>query len=117
MMGAEGSLAEGQGVFEIADDHRGDTYRAVYVVRFADVVYTLHAFQKTSTQASRPRWAGVRLISRRLKRAQSRETGFRVIRAPGRSLPSNLDQNSGLRTRGDFVTNPSDSQRCSAFYR
>lgn len=39
---------EGPGVFEIVEDHRGDTFRAVYTVRFADVVYVLHAFQKKS---------------------------------------------------------------------
>jgi len=27
----------GRGVLEIVDDHRGDTYRAVYTVRFANV--------------------------------------------------------------------------------
>ena len=27
-----------RGVLEIVDDHRGDTYRAVYTVRFANVV-------------------------------------------------------------------------------
>ena len=39
---------EGAGVLEIVEDHRGDTYRAVYTVRFADTVYVLHAFQKKS---------------------------------------------------------------------
>lgn len=39
---------EGPGIFEIIEDHRGDTFRAVYTVRFADVVYALHAFQKKS---------------------------------------------------------------------
>lgn len=38
----------GAGVLEIVDDHRGDTYRAVYTVKFADTVYVLHAFQKKS---------------------------------------------------------------------
>jgi phage-related protein len=33
-------------VLEIVDDFDGDTYRAVYTVRFAKVVYVLHAFQK-----------------------------------------------------------------------
>ena len=28
---------EGPGILEIVEDHRGDTYRAVYAVRFADV--------------------------------------------------------------------------------
>ena len=39
---------DGPGVFEIVEDHRGDTYRAVYTVRFVGVVYVLHAFQKKS---------------------------------------------------------------------
>jgi phage-related protein len=38
----------GAGVMELIEDHEGDTYRAVYTVRFADVIYVLHAFQKKS---------------------------------------------------------------------
>ena len=38
----------GAGVLEVVDDHDVDTYRAVYAVRFAGVVYVLHAFQKKS---------------------------------------------------------------------
>jgi phage-related protein/predicted XRE-type DNA-binding protein len=34
------------GVLEIRDNFDGDTYRAVYSVRFEDVLYVLHAFQK-----------------------------------------------------------------------
>ena len=62
---------EGPGVFEIAEDHRGDTYRAVYTVRFAGAVYVLHAFRKKSTQGIKTPLADVRLIRNRLKRAQS----------------------------------------------
>jgi len=36
------------GVLEVVDDFDGNTYRAVYTVCFADVVYVLHAFQKKS---------------------------------------------------------------------
>ena len=36
----------GGGVLEIVDDYDGDTYRAVYTVRYQDVVYVLHCFQK-----------------------------------------------------------------------
>jgi phage-related protein len=39
---------KGASVLEIVDDFDGDTYRAVYTVRFAGVVYVLHAFQKKS---------------------------------------------------------------------
>jgi phage-related protein len=36
----------GAGVLEVVEDHDGDTYRAVYTVKFAGVVYVLDAFQK-----------------------------------------------------------------------
>ena len=38
----------GRGVLEIVTDHRGDTWRSVYTVRFHDAIYVLHAFQKKS---------------------------------------------------------------------
>lgn len=61
---------EGGGVFEIVEDHRGDTYRAVYTVRFAEVVYVLHAFQKKSKVGIKTPQDDVNLIGERLKRAQ-----------------------------------------------
>ena len=45
--------AEGPGVFEVVEDHRGDTYRAVYTVRFEGVVYVLHAFQKKTRKTAK----------------------------------------------------------------
>jgi phage-related protein len=36
----------GAGVLEIKEDFRGDTYRVVYTVVFAEVICVLHAFQK-----------------------------------------------------------------------
>ena len=62
---------EGPGVFEIVEDHRGDTYRAVYTVRFAAVVYVLHAFQKKSKSGIKTPQEDVKLITARLKRAQA----------------------------------------------
>lgn len=61
---------EGAGVFEIVEDFRGDTYRAVYTVTFADAVYVLHAFQKKSSSGVRTARADVELVSRRLKWAR-----------------------------------------------
>ncbi len=61
---------EGPGVFEIAEDHRADTYRAIYTVRFADAVYVLHAFQKKSKTGIKTPLDDVNLISERLKPAQ-----------------------------------------------
>lgn len=62
---------EGPGVFEIVEDHRGGTFRAVYTVRFADVVYVLHAFQKKSRTGIKTPQDDVNLIVERLKRAQA----------------------------------------------
>ena len=39
---------KGAGVVEVVEDFDGDTYRAVYTIKFADVVYVLHSFQKKS---------------------------------------------------------------------
>lgn len=62
---------EGPGVFEIVDDQRGNTYRAVYTVRFAGAVYVLHAFQKKSKSGIKTPQEDVKLIAERLKRAQA----------------------------------------------
>lgn len=59
----------GAGVLEIVDDFDGDTYRAVYTVRFAGAVYVLHAFQKKSRRGIATPKAELELIERRLKRA------------------------------------------------
>ena len=61
---------EGPGVLELVDNHRGDTFRAVYTVRFAKAVYVLHCFQKKSPSGSRTAHADVDLIHERLKLAQ-----------------------------------------------
>ena len=61
---------QGPGVFELVEDHDGDTYRAVYTVRFREVVYVLHAFQKKSPSGIRTAQADVDLIERRLRSAQ-----------------------------------------------
>jgi len=61
---------QGAGVFEVVEDHVGDTYRAVYTVRFREVVYVLHAFQKKSPKGIRTSQVDVDLVERRLRAAQ-----------------------------------------------
>jgi phage-related protein len=61
---------EGAGVMEVVEDYRGDTYRAVYTVRFQDAVYVLHAFQKKSPSGIRTAHMDVDLIGSRLKLAK-----------------------------------------------
>src|SRR5579862_2111353 len=43
----------GGGVLEVVEDDDGNTYRAVYTVRFPGAVYMLHAFQKKSKKGSK----------------------------------------------------------------
>lgn len=61
---------QGSGVFEVVEDHDGDTYRAVYTVRFKEVVYVLHAFQKKSPKGIKTAQADVELVRTRLNLAQ-----------------------------------------------
>lgn len=59
----------GAGVLEIVDHHDGDTYRAVYTVRFAEAVFALHAFQKKSKRGRSTPQTGMDLVRRRLTAA------------------------------------------------
>ncbi len=58
------------GVLEIIARHDGDTFRAVYTVRFGDVVYVLHVFQKKSKRGIATPKKDLDLIRKRLKRAE-----------------------------------------------
>jgi phage-related protein len=58
------------GVLEIVEDYAGDSFRAVYTVRFARTVYVLHAFQKKSKRGIATPKAELDLIERRLRRAR-----------------------------------------------
>ena len=61
---------QGPGVFELVEQHDGDTYRCVYTVRFEGAVYVLHAFQKKAPKGVRTARADIELIARRLKAAR-----------------------------------------------
>lgn len=56
------------GIVEVVDDFDGDTYRAVYTVRFQDAVYVLHCFQKKSTRGIKTPQQDVDVIRDRLRR-------------------------------------------------
>lgn len=60
----------GSGVLELVESHDGNAYRAVYAVRFDEVVYVLHAFQKKSPSGIRTAKRDVDLVAERLKSAQ-----------------------------------------------
>ena len=61
---------KGAGVLEVADDFDGDTFRAVYTVRFSDTVYVLHAFEKKSKKGISTPKREMDLIRDRLKLAR-----------------------------------------------
>jgi len=60
----------GRSVLEIIADHDGDTWRAVYTVRFQEAVYVLHAFQKKSKKGVATPKKEIDLIHRRLAEAE-----------------------------------------------
>jgi len=55
---------------EIVASHTGDTWRAIYTVRFADAVYVLHAFQKKSKSGIATPKRELDLIRQRLAGAE-----------------------------------------------
>lgn len=60
----------GAGVLEIIEDFQRNTYRAVYTVKFSELIYVLHAFQKKSKKGIATPKAEIDLINRRLKLAE-----------------------------------------------
>jgi phage-related protein len=60
----------GRAVLEIVAPYATDAYRAIYTVRFAGVIYVLHAFQKKSTKGIATPQREIDLIRRRLADAE-----------------------------------------------
>lgn len=57
-------------VVEVVVDDDGNTYRAIYTVKFGKAVYVLHAFQKKSKRGIATPKLELDLIKRRLKTAE-----------------------------------------------
>ena len=57
------------GVLEVVEDFRGDTFRAVYTVKFGGWVYVLHCFQKKSKTGIKTPKEDLDTIKARLKAA------------------------------------------------
>jgi len=72
----------GAGVLELVADHVGDTFRAVYTVKFATAVYVLHAFQKKSKSGIKTPTEDMQLIQRRLRAA---EADYKIQLARGKA--------------------------------
>ena len=55
----------------MVEDYRGDTYRAIYTVRFTERIYVLHMFQKKAKQGIKTPKQDIDLIKQRLKEAEA----------------------------------------------
>lgn len=64
----------GAGVLEIVDSHEGNTFRVVYTIKFAGVVYVLDAFQKKSKKGAKTPKSDIDRIKKRLKAAEEHYT-------------------------------------------
>ncbi|MGB3640773.1 MAG: type II toxin-antitoxin system RelE/ParE family toxin [Rivularia sp. (in: cyanobacteria)] len=61
---------KGAGVLEIVENFDSDTYRAVYTVKFTNIIYVLHSFQKKSKRGISTPKKDIELIEARLTRAK-----------------------------------------------
>jgi phage-related protein len=59
----------GRSVVELIEDYKGDTYRAVYTVKFKEAVYVLHVFKKKSNKGISTPKKDMDLVEKRLKDA------------------------------------------------
>jgi phage-related protein len=74
----------GRGILELVEDFDGNTYRAVYTVRFVGVIYVLHAFQKKSKKGIATPKHTIELIKSRL---QDAEADYRARQEKGKKRP------------------------------
>lgn len=60
----------GAGVLEVVRHYQGDTFRAVYTLKYAGKVYVLHAFQKKSKSGRQTPRRDIESIKQRLREAE-----------------------------------------------
>ena len=65
--------ALGVHVMEVVSRYDGDTYRAVYTVRFKAAIYVLHVFQKKAKRGIATPRQEIDLVKRRLKAAEQHD--------------------------------------------
>ena len=60
----------GTKTLEVVESYKGDTYRAVYSIKFEGIVYVIHCFQKKSKKGIATPKPDIDLIGQRLKDAE-----------------------------------------------
>ena len=73
----------GAGVLEVVEDASGGTYRAVYTVKFAGMVYVLHVFQKKSKSGVKTPTPDLDRIRQRLKQAEKLHANYLAHKKAG----------------------------------
>ena len=63
---------KGAGVLEVVENDDGNTYRAVYTVKFPGAVFVLHVFQKKSKSGISTPTVDIEKIQTRIKAAEKR---------------------------------------------
>jgi phage-related protein len=71
----------GASVLEVIEDFDGNAYRAIYTVRFRDIVYVLHVFQKKAKSGMATPKAEIEVVKRRLKAAETEYREWRKSEA------------------------------------
>lgn len=61
----------GTKTLEVVESYKGDTYRAVYTIKFEGIVYVIHCFQKKSKKGIATPKPDINLIRKRLKDAEN----------------------------------------------
>lgn len=62
---------EGSAVYELIENFHGDTFRAVYTVKFKEAMYVLHVFEKKSKTGIKTPQLDIDKVHNRLKQAES----------------------------------------------
>ena len=83
----------GSGVFEVVGDHRGNAYREIYTVRYEEVVFVIHVFQKKSKKGAETPKKNKELIEQRLKWTEQIHRGklWQKKEKPKKSFPRKLN--------------------------
>jgi phage-related protein len=68
----------GAGVLEVIKDYRGDTFRAVYTLKYAGTIFVLHAFQKRSKSGRQTPRRDIERIKQRLREADQIARGGKL---------------------------------------
>lgn len=86
---------KGAGTLEIVERYDGDTYRAIYTVRFLNAVYVLHVFQKKSKQGIKTPKQDVNLVKRRMQEAEQHYKDNTIGQGLAMSEANQMERSSG----------------------